>query len=229
MGQQTLFPANDNEPIDKHNFWRGIDLYKLPRTASVAVDLGLTFFFTGEECVHGHVSPKYTKGGRCVVCAKDSSARQRGGEFRMSYGAARANLMRCIAAIDGKHTYAPAKPCKHGHMLRYVSSNNCVECCIATRNGRKEKAKEERLVRLYGIDIEQRDALVLAQNSSCAICKDEFDDNRKLHVDHCHATEAVRGLLCSRCNQGIGLFRDDVRILLSAVAYLQQDKPAEAA
>jgi hypothetical protein len=228
--QETLFPANDNEAFGAENFWVGLDIEKLPRTGSEAALLGLTFFYSGEECVHGHLAPKYAKGGRCVVCSTEFSTRKQFGRpYGGSFKRARANLKRTIAAMEMKRTYEPAFPCKHGHRMRFVSSNNCVECDLLARDRRREKAKEERLQKKYGISGDDKENMALAQDYSCAICEEKFEDNRKLHVDHCHATGKVRGLLCSQCNQAIGLFRESRAALLSAVAYLDMHRSAEAA
>jgi len=58
------------------------------------------------------------------------------------------------------------------------------------------------------------------QNNSCCICEEVFIDDKSAHVDHCHKTNQVRGLLCSKCNHGLGLFKDDVGILKNAINYL---------
>jgi hypothetical protein len=42
-----------------------------------------------------------------------------------------------------------------------------------------------------------------------------------LAIDHCHATKAVRGLLCRACNSGLGHFRDNPALLLTATLYLE--------
>jgi endogenous inhibitor of DNA gyrase (YacG/DUF329 family) len=71
----------------------------------------------------------------------------------------------------------------------------------------------------YGIEPEQYEALLVAQNSVCAICKNNRSA-RPLGVDHNHTTGAVRGLLCGPCNAGLGLFGDNPGWLLAAVSYL---------
>lgn len=58
------------------------------------------------------------------------------------------------------------------------------------------------------------------QNGVCAICKTNPYPDKKFCVDHDHNTGVVRGLLCDLCNRGIGLMRDDVVILASAIDYL---------
>ena len=55
---------------------------------------------------------------------------------------------------------------------------------------------------------------------NCAICRTSFNDAR-LHIDHCHTTGRIRGLLCSRCNQGLGFFKDDPNLFTNAAKYLK--------
>jgi hypothetical protein len=59
--------------------------------------------------------------------------------------------------------------------------------------------------------------MIADQQGCCAICHSEPS---MLVVDHDHATGVVRGLLCRNCNLGIGLLRDDIDLLRSAVQYL---------
>lgn len=76
----------------------------------------------------------------------------------------------------------------------------------------------------YGITPEQYDERLAAQGGVCAICGDPPEDPRgyRMHVDHCHDTGAVRGILCGPCNRGLGNFGDDVDRLLAAVEYLRR-------
>lgn len=73
----------------------------------------------------------------------------------------------------------------------------------------------------YGITGEQWDAMFLAQGSCCKICK-RTDSGKKVnwHTDHCHKTGKIRGILCHRCNVGLGCFKDDIKQLKLAVQYL---------
>jgi hypothetical protein len=74
--------------------------------------------------------------------------------------------------------------------------------------------------RLYGIGPDQYAAMLEAQDGGCAICHGQSMDGKGLHVDHDHATGRNRGLLCDRCNRGLGLFRDDAALLRAAADYL---------
>lgn len=74
----------------------------------------------------------------------------------------------------------------------------------------------------YGITLEQYDKMFESQNGVCAICNRVNENNKRLHVDHCHNTGVVRGLLCSKCNIGLGQFEDSIEKLLSAAIYLEK-------
>lgn len=63
------------------------------------------------------------------------------------------------------------------------------------------------------------------QNSCCAICNTKLAENKDIHVDHCHTTGMVRGLLCRGCNLGLGNFFDNIQALTEAIKYLQKYAP----
>lgn len=70
----------------------------------------------------------------------------------------------------------------------------------------------------YGLTPEKHSELLTAQDYKCAVCHKE----EPTHVDHCHASGEVRGLLCNSCNVAIGHLRDDPTILTNAIAYLSK-------
>jgi hypothetical protein len=92
-----------------------------------------------------------------------------------------------------------------------------------------EASRHYGLKRYYGIDLAKYQEMLLAQNGVCAICsKPETSvvngKIKPLAVDHCHDSEKIRGLLCARCNQAVGLFGEDVNILNNAIDYLRKHK-----
>jgi hypothetical protein len=80
----------------------------------------------------------------------------------------------------------------------------------------------DNLKRRYGITLEQYEAMLAAQGGTCALCPTPTPGGKgRFHVDHCHDTGKVRGLLCMRCNTGIGCLNHNTDTLLKAVAYLK--------
>lgn len=80
------------------------------------------------------------------------------------------------------------------------------------------------LLKRYGLTPEGYEALFEAQDGRCAICRrpDAPTKRGMLHVDHCHDTGRVRGLLCSTCNTGIGHLGDDIERVTLALEYLKK-------
>lgn len=78
-------------------------------------------------------------------------------------------------------------------------------------------------LRRFGLTLADYNRMLAEQNGCCAICRNPQADKRtkRYHVDHCHATGRVRGLLCSSCNLGLGKFHDDAERLERAVVYLR--------
>ena len=120
-----------------------------------------------------------------------------------------------------RKTHRPGKPvsqctvCKVQINKQYRTNNK--EKFLATE--RRSKLKNT-----YGITPEQYDAMLPAQNNSCAICRAKKPGGRTkmFFIDHCHTTGKVRGLLCMRCNTGLGLFLDNTKFLSSAISYLKE-------
>ncbi|WP_319106068.1 endonuclease VII domain-containing protein [Streptomyces caniscabiei] len=75
----------------------------------------------------------------------------------------------------------------------------------------------ERLRRKYGLTEAARDELIASQGGVCCICLSA----PAVHVDHCHETGRVRGVLCFNCNSGLGLLRDDPDAMNRAADYLE--------
>jgi hypothetical protein len=71
----------------------------------------------------------------------------------------------------------------------------------------------------YGLTKEGYDRMLAQQHGACAICKRQPQET--LCIDHDHDTGQVRGLLCRKCNLGLGFFDDSPSLLRSAAAYLE--------
>lgn len=103
--------------------------------------------------------------------------------------------------------------CKECHNAKMRLKDN-------SYHNRKSSLKQS-----YGITIEDYNIMFHNQNGCCAICNKhilELDQKKKknLCVDHNHETGEIRGLLCDKCNRGIGFLQDNADIILSAYNYL---------
>jgi hypothetical protein len=79
-----------------------------------------------------------------------------------------------------------------------------------------------------GVTAERYNQIFLDQKGKCAICGIHQDDLKTaLCLDHCHKTQAIRGLLCSKCNLGLGYFKDNTDSLAAAISYLQIPREIE--
>ncbi len=71
----------------------------------------------------------------------------------------------------------------------------------------------------------QYEKLLKHQKGSCAICNKKAEEfNKFMSTDHCHKTGTIRGLLCQKCNVGLGMFNDNVETLQQAAKYLKVPK-----
>ena len=82
---------------------------------------------------------------------------------------------------------------------------------------RREKWRARR-IRTFGLSLDDLERMLIEQGGLCAIC--ERTPARRLCIDHCHATQKVRGLLCDNCNIALGLLDDDPERLRAALAYV---------
>jgi len=85
----------------------------------------------------------------------------------------------------------------------------------------KQAMRARRLQKEFVLTVEEYNHIFAAQNYKCAICKTSTPTGYNWHIDHWHTTNRIRGLLCSKCNQGLGLFNDSIDNLKEAVKYLE--------
>jgi len=88
-----------------------------------------------------------------------------------------------------------------------------------------EKDKNTKLLRSFGISLDDYNSMLVEQNGGCAICGTTDTGKRNAFaVDHCHTTGEVRGLLCQNCNTAIGSLKDDENIMMNAINYIRKHK-----
>lgn len=81
-------------------------------------------------------------------------------------------------------------------------------------------AKAHYVLVQYGLTFKQVQGMFYEQRGRCAICQVPFIEGT-YHIDHDHSTSRVRGLLCTRCNSGLGFFKDSISNLSGAIRYLE--------
>lgn len=140
--------------------------------------------------------------------------------------------------VFGEHYYS--------HYANDLMDSYCVECRKKKQKNDRTRVKNsvrDRVVRKFGhrtwilsskyrLTRDVYDSIVKTQEGRCAICSVVFDLSdepgtkeekaRRPHVDHDHQTGMIRGLLCTRCNVGIGMLGDDPDRMLVAVKYVNK-------
>lgn len=99
-----------------------------------------------------------------------------------------------------RRSFAKAKYCSHRCQSRRVSPN-------------------ERRARTYKVDVEVINSMLEAANGVCDICNETLT---RTYIDHCHTTGRIRGVLCPRCNTGLGMFKDSADYMHKAINYLRK-------
>jgi len=115
---------------------------------------------------------------------------------------------------------------RKGHPMSY-----CKPCRVHRQTQNYNNDTYQRIVRpyqlrvKYGVSVDEYNLMLEKQGFTCAICGTDDGASAKgsktFAVDHCHTTGAVRGLLCNNCNRALGLLKDDLSVLESAIKYLK--------
>lgn len=93
---------------------------------------------------------------------------------------------------------------------------------IKNREKHLQQSKRNNIRLKYNIEDSTYQEMIKQQNNRCAICGTVFDSKTNLaHLDHCHDTGRIRGMLCRKCNTGLGMFKDNQELLLKAALYLK--------
>jgi hypothetical protein len=124
------------------------------------------------------------------------------------------------ARHDGRDVYC--KACKRARATPQTPEKKReYKARYMARHGdrRRQMEREGRLRRKWGLSSDERAAILTDQGGVCAICREDAD---KFVLDHNHESGEIRGYLCTRCNLGLGHFRDSRAFLIAAVEYLER-------
>jgi hypothetical protein len=140
------------------------------------------------------------RGGICHHCGEPTPSKRR---YYCS------TLCKTRSRVDV--AYRPERSCVVcDQLIPHTARYNRASCCSG------QCTDTARLIQSYGITVEQYRSMEQSQGGKCAVCQ-KVD---KLRIDHHHGDGVVRGLLCNRCNLGLGLFLDDPVSLRRAATYL---------
>lgn len=110
---------------------------------------------------------------------------------------------------------------KHGH------ADWCSKCYAkhsrSIRNARvsADTKRKWNIASRYGLTVAEVDAMVEMQHSKCAICAEPLPD--RFHIDHCHSSGCVRGILCHGCNLKLPIV-ENLTLLAAAISYLERSR-----
>ncbi len=172
-----------------------------------------------------HPDRKHCSKGLCAQCysaayVRTEASRARAREYARKRRAADPEASRA----RGRASYAANREAILGRAKKYSAANKDKIRGRLKVARAKDGYKERRLkgqVKRYGVTKERFEAMFVAQGGLCLICHETNISNRRLGVDHCHATGKVRGLLCGRCNTAIGQLRDRPDLARAAAIYLE--------
>ena len=173
----------------------------------------------------------------CPQCGEEFTRIYKGhGTFRV-YCSRKCTAAHGEALKRQRNADLPPRRCACGSTdVAGVGTPACPDCkkdkrSPAVEERRKERERRRTLAR-YGLTPAEYDRLVKRQRNRCAVCKTAKVGGPPTrsgywHVDHDHVTNQVRGLLCARCNLGIGHFEDDPELLAAATRYVTKHRQME--
>lgn len=110
------------------------------------------------------------------------------------------------------------KSCKKGYV---TTCKKCKYKKYPPTKDQKHKAWVRNIKRYYGITPNDYNRMYEDQKGCCKVCGTQ-SGNTKFHIDHCHTTGKVRGLLCGPCNRALGLLNDNPLTILNLYHYISQ-------
>ncbi|MEU1851601.1 endonuclease VII domain-containing protein [Streptomyces sp. NPDC019990] len=110
-------------------------------------------------------------------------------------------------------TCGEIKPHSEWHRNAAASDGLSTRCKAC----RAVQGRQGHLKRKYGLTEAERDGLIASRGGVCCICLSAVPE----HVDHCHGTGRVRGVLCFSCNAALGQFKDRPDAIRRAAAYVE--------
>lgn len=140
-------------------------------------------------------------------------------EYRRNYD--KEHRKEILARQKRYRTKYPEKQREYVKRYRAKYPEKCRKMQKRYQAKHREERRGWRMKYNYGLPLEDYNRMFAKQNGCCKICgKHQSGFKKRLFVDHDHKTGRIRGLLCFKCNAGIGNFDDDAVRMSDAIKYL---------
>jgi len=194
----------DNEPVFLRthllNFLKNNYIKVRTESKMLKASIAGSSIYEGKTCEICKTKSRYISNSSCVDCST------------------RKGIIKLNDQELMKQYRTPEKVKQYTKKYRSLGKHRC-----SPSNSKVSKFNHN-LIKNYNIDASMYNKLLTEQNNVCAICKRCCVSGRRLAVDHDHKTGKVRGLLCGRCNTGLGNFTDSIEFLEEAIKYLKHEK-----
>lgn len=148
--------------------------------------------------------------------------------FKVAYYELRKEQVRAYNAAYNRKTHIKEYRRKKTAEYRLQESVRRAHNTQERRRRQDKRYMFVRTVRKYGLEVIDFANLLRSQGFKCAGCRETLNLDRKTHIDHCHDTGKVRGILCHFCNLVLGQAKDRAEVLRRLAEYLDRTKAAEA-
>lgn len=126
---------------------------------------------------------------------------------------------KCVGLSLQRHNVSVCENCSGA----FTPPRSTSKYCSVTCSGLAHRALPRRPKRMLTRIVKVEKARVLAvQGAACAACRTAFTRSRDAHLDHCHASGKIRGVLCRKCNTALGLLGDDPYKVKALLDYLSE-------
>lgn len=184
---------------------------------------GITRYFTGKPCPHGHIAQRMTSGTACVECVRLRRLRnpdenyERVKAWRKLNPEARTEEARRYREKYPEKVREKAKRWRNLH----VDTRRPIEAAQARARRKNDPEGNRRRVAKFKAQREIALAEIAGRPrpSVCDLCR---ENNIRIVFDHCHREGHFRGWLCDRCNRVLGLVKDSQKLLKAMAKYLER-------
>jgi hypothetical protein len=184
---------------------------------------GLTRYFTGKPCLHGHIAERMTRGTPCVECKRQGRLKNPDANYQRVKIWRTENPEKWAAQSKRYSVRHPEK--RRATVNRYNLKNRdkVLAAGAEYQRRRRKNDPEGQKERVARFKARREDALTeIAGRKRPELCEICNEFNLRIVFDHCHAGGHFRGWICDRCNRVLGLVNDSSVLLEGLAKYLRK-------